>query len=195
MSEPGASMNGAGPGHGPVGTGASGGEVPPENPFPDEPSADEPSSQGKFSAQVEADSSPARDMSLHLLRMLETRIDAASIAVQGETQLLLARLQLKLFAAAAVFIAIWGGIVLLAIALPPNLRVPVLSAVVIGFVLLAVGAQLYARRKASTHEVGSLHWFLDSLRQDFEVLSRTLTRPPKSMTEPAHRSGPNDLAA
>jgi uncharacterized membrane protein YqjE len=141
------------------------------------------------------ESSPARELSLHLLRMLETRIDAASIAVQGETQLLLARLQLKLFAAAAVFIAIWGGIVLLAIALPPGLRVPVLAGVVVGFVLLAIGAHMYARRKASTQEVGSLRWFLDSLRQDFEVLSRALARPTPDTREPGHRSAPRDLAA
>ena len=183
MNEPGSSMNGAGSR---AGNGAGPVHGAEDIPLPDERPAQ---------PQVDPDSSPAREMSLHLLRMLETRIDAAGIAVQGETQLLLARLQLKLFAAAAVFIAIWGGIVLLAIALPPNLRVPVLSAVVVGFVLLAVGAQLYARRKASTHEVGSLHWFLDSLRQDFEVLSRTLTRPPPGAREPAHRSAPNDLAA
>lgn len=145
--------------------------------------------------QADPDSSPARELSLHLLRMLETRIDAAGIALQGETQLLMARLQLKLLAAAAIFIAIWGGIVLLAIALPPPLRVPVLSAVVIGFVLLAVGAQLYSRRKASNQAMGSLHWFLDSLRQDFEVLSRTLSRPAPDTREPGHRSAPRDLAA
>jgi uncharacterized membrane protein YqjE len=147
------------------------------------------------SSRPEPESSPAREISLHLLRMLETRMDAAGIALQGETQLLLARLQLKLFAAAAIFIAIWGGIVLLAIALPPDMRVPVLSAVVIGFVLLAVGAQLYSRRKASTHEVGSLHWFLDSLRQDLEVMSRTLTRNTRDSTHAGPRSTSHDLAA
>lgn len=140
------------------------------------------------------ESSPAREISLHLLRMLETRMDAAGIALQGETQLLLARLQLKLFAAAALFIAIWGGIVLLAIALPPPLRVPVLAAVVLGFVALAVIAQLYARRKASHQEVGSLHWFLDSLRQDLEVLSRALARSQQSRAN-ERRSAPHDLAA
>jgi uncharacterized membrane protein YqjE len=148
--------------------------------------------------RAESEPSPAREMSLHLLRMLETRMDAAGIALQGETQLLLARLQLKLFAAAAVFIAIWGGIVLLAIALPPDLRVPVLSAVVVGFVVLAVAAQLYARRKASTREVGSLHWFLDSLRQDLEVVSRTLGRNAEarhSAPNPHPRGSSNDLAA
>ncbi len=134
MNEADSPLNGASPGHRPA-DGAPSGELPPES-----PAAEEPAAFG-----TDAESSPAREMSLHLLRMLETRMDAASIALQGETQLLMARLQLKLFAAAAVFIAIWGGIVLLAIALPPNLRVPVLSAVVIGFVLLAVGAQLYAR--------------------------------------------------
>jgi uncharacterized membrane protein YqjE len=124
----------------------------------------------------EPDTHPAREMSMHLLRMLETRMDAAGIALQGETQRLMARLQLRLFAAGAMFIAIWGGIVLLAIALPPHLRVPVLGVVVAGFVILAVAALVYASRKASTHEVGSLHWFLDSLRQDLEVLSRALAR-------------------
>ena len=159
--------------------------------------------------RVVRDASPAREMSLHLLRMLETRVDAAGIALQGETQLLLGRLQLRLFAAAAVFIAIWGGIVLLAIALPPHLRVPVLSAVVVGFVILAVALQLRARRMASTHEVGSLHWFLDSLRQDLEVLSRALARaqaasrgdapPPNGPVPDPARNGDgsarNDLAA
>lgn len=153
--------------------------------------------------------SAAREMSLHMLRMLETRMDAAGIAIQGETQLLLARLQLKLFAAAAVFIAIWGGIVLLAIALPPNLRVPVLSLVVVAFIGLAVFAQLLAKKKASTKEVGSLHWFLDSLRQDLEVLSRALSRPaqkapptgqppadrPPQDPPPTDRSARSDLAA
>jgi uncharacterized membrane protein YqjE len=165
---------------------------------PREPSAPDPLA-GNDRAPLEPESSPARQMSLHLLRMLETRMDAAGIALQGETQLLLARLQLKLFAAAAVFIAIWGGIVLLAIALPPNLRVPVLSAVVVGFVLLAIGAHLYSRRKASSQEVGSLHWFLDGLRQDLEVLSRTWARPARDTSPPApqatHRSPPHDLAA
>ena len=126
--------------------------------------------------QRESEPHPAREMSMHLLRMLETRMDAAGIALQGETQLLMARLQLRLLAAASLFIAIWGGIVLLAIALPPHLRVPVLGAVVAGFVILGVVAHVRARRKASTREVGSLHWFLDSLRQDLEVLSRTLAR-------------------
>ncbi|HUQ12191.1 MAG TPA: hypothetical protein VM146_17915 [Steroidobacteraceae bacterium] len=143
--------------------------------------------------------SPAREMSLHLLRMLETRMEAAGIALQGETQLVLARLQLKLFAAAAVFIAIWGGIVLLAIALPPDLRVPVLAAVVAAFVVVAIAAQWFARKKASTQQVGSLHWFLDGLRQDLEVVSRTLARNHEARqpgpTPSQTKSAPHDFAA
>jgi uncharacterized membrane protein YqjE len=143
---------------------------------------------------------PARDLSLHLLRMLETRMDAAGIALQGETQLLMTRLQLRLFAAAALFIAVWGGIVLLAIGLPPDWRVPVLGVVVAAFVIAAIVAQQLAKRRASTHEVGSLRWFLDSLRQDLEVLSRTLAQPAKPPKEPprkeaTHGSAANDLAA
>jgi uncharacterized membrane protein YqjE len=158
----------------------------------------EPETSGSAEQAAERDSSPAREMSLHLLRMLETRMDAAGIALQGETQLLMARLQLRLFAAAAVFIAVWGGIVLLAIALPPAWRVPVLGAVVALFVVLAVAAQLLARRKASSHQVGSLYWFLDSLRQDLEVLSRTLARSARPAPRPApspDRSTRHDLAA
>jgi uncharacterized membrane protein YqjE len=139
---------------------------------------------------------PAREMSLHLLRMLETRMDAAGIALQAETQLVLSRLQLKLFAAAAVFIATWGGIVLLAIALPPHLRVPVLGAVVAAFVIAAVVAQVMSRRKASSHGVGSMHWFLDSLRQDLEVWSRALARTQQSTRSSSiDKSTPDDLAA
>lgn len=161
---------------------------PPDTPVPEAPGAE--------SARNAPEVHPAREMSLHLLRMLETRMDAAGIALQGETQLVLARLQLKLLAAAAIFIAIWGGIVLLAIALPPNLRVPVLGAVVAAFVLGAVIAQVMAKRKASSREVGSMHWFLDSLRQDLEVWSRALARSQQSARGNSNeRSTPDDLAA
>jgi uncharacterized membrane protein YqjE len=151
----------------------------------------------------DAESHPAREMSLHLLRMLETRMDAAGIALQSETQLIMARLQLKVLAGAAIFIAIWGGIVLLAIALPPSLRVPVLAAVVVGFVMAGVWCFLAANRKTSTGQIGSFAWFLDSLRQDLEVLSRTLARgnqapPQEPQPEPQpqpERNPPSDIAA
>ncbi|MEO8062055.1 MAG: hypothetical protein ABI821_04830 [Pseudomonadota bacterium] len=160
-----------------------------------EPAGEKPPGNG-----FDPDPHPAREMSLHLLRMLETRMDAAGIALQGETQLIMARLQLRLLAAAAIFISIWGGIVLLAIALPPNLRVPVLSAVVAGFVIAGITCHLVASRKASTREVGSLAWFLDSLRLDLEVLSRTLSRSQSQPQEPQpepepERSAPSDIAA
>jgi uncharacterized membrane protein YqjE len=125
----------------------------------------------------EAASHPAREMSLHLLRMLETRMEAAGIVLQSESQRLLSRLQLHLLAAAAGFIAIWGGIVLLAIALPPNLRVPVLSGVILAFVATAVWAVMRAKRMLAGTEVGSLNWFLDSLKLDLEVLARSLSQP------------------
>jgi uncharacterized membrane protein YqjE len=125
----------------------------------------------------EATSHPAREMSLHLLRMLETRMEAAGIVLQSESQRLVSRLQLHLLAVAAGFIAIWGGIVLLAIALPPNLRVPVLSGVILAFVTTAVWAVMRAKRKLAGTEVGSLTWFLDSLKLDLEVLARSLAQP------------------
>jgi uncharacterized membrane protein YqjE len=145
------------------------------------------------SAAPEPESHPARELSVHLLRMLETRMEAAGIAIQGETQLLMARLQLKLLVGAALFFAVWGGIVLLAVALPEHLRVPVLSAVVGAFALLALVAHLVAKKKASPRQPGSMRWFLDSLRQDLELLSRALSRQaPQSKPD---RSPPHDLAA
>jgi uncharacterized membrane protein YqjE len=150
---------------------------------------------GPAAPEPEPEPHPARELSMHLLRMLETRMDAAGIALQGETQLLMSRLQLKLLAGAAICFAIWGGIVLLAIALPDSLRVPVLGAVVAGFAITAVAAHLIAKRRASSDQVGSLRWFLESLRQDLELLSRTLSKShsqPKPTTE---RSAPSDLAA
>ncbi len=140
---------------------------------------------------------PAREMSLHLLRMVETRLEAAGIVLQAESSRMMMRLQLQLLGAAAVLIAIWGGIVLLAVALPPNLRVPVLSAVVGAFVLAAVWALLKARGMVAGRDVGSLHWFLESLKRDLEVLSRSLAEsqaapPPPPEEKPG--SAPNDLA-
>jgi uncharacterized membrane protein YqjE len=135
---------------------------------------------------------PARALTMHLLRMLETRMDAAGIALNSEIQTFSMRLQLKLLAAGALFISIWGAIVLLAIVLPDPYRGPVLGLVVAGFVALAVWAHLAAKRAISSHAVGSMHWFLDGLRLDFEVLSRSLAQraPPAEK-----RSAPSDLAS
>jgi len=145
----------------------------------------------------EGESGPARALTLHLLRMLETRADAAGIALQSEMQTFSARLQLRLLAAAALFIAIWGGIVLLAIALPPQYRIPVLAVVVALFIVGAIWAQLAAMRKVASREIGSMSWFLDSLKLDLEVLSRSLAsvRTPAAAPASDNRSEPNDLAA
>jgi uncharacterized membrane protein YqjE len=141
-----------------------------------EPAGETSDPKPQVTSIEEAASHPARELSLHLLRMLETRMDAAGIVLQSESQRLLSRLQLHLLAAAAGFIAIWGGIVLLAIALPPDLRVPVLSGVILAFVATAVWAVLRARRMLAGDQVGSLSWFLDSLKRDLEVLARSLAQ-------------------
>ncbi len=124
----------------------------------------------------DTDSGPGRALTLHLLRMLETRMDAAGIALTTEVQTFGTRIQLKMLAGAAFFLAIWGGIVLLAIALPEAYRVPVLAAVVVAFVIAAIWALVVANRRVATTEVGSMRWFLDGLKQDIEVLSRSLHR-------------------
>lgn len=145
---------------------------------------------------------PARELSLHLLRMLETRLEAAGIVLQSESRRLMSKLQLRILAAAAIFIAIWGGIVLLAIALPEHLRVPVLAGVVGAFVLGAVIALVVANRMASEAGVGSLEWFLDSLKQDLEIWARSLAHHQAAQQEPQpvpppdqDRSPPSDIAA
>lgn len=149
------------------------------------------------SAAEEPEPHPARELSVHLLRMMETRMEAAAIAVQGETRRFVSRLQWQLVAAAGIFFAVWAGIVLLAIALPEHLRVPVLAAVVGGFVLLAIGALAYSRKVATSGGVGSIRWFLDCLRQDLELVSRVLSRQPARPKPDSSndRSPPHDLAA
>ena len=133
----------------------------------------------------DSQSGPARELTLHLLRMLETRADAASIALQSEIQSFSSRLQLRVLAGAAIFFAIWAGIVLLAIVLPPHLRVPVLS---------AAGGPVRARRRnraawspiaqVDSREVGSMAWFLDGLKLDFEVFSRALEKRRAAAPQP-----------
>jgi uncharacterized membrane protein YqjE len=138
---------------------------------------------------ADSEPAPARALTLHLLRMLETRMDAAGIALNTEVQTFSTRMQLKIAAAGALFIAIWGGIVLLAVALPEPYRVPVLGGVVALFVAVAIWAQVASKRRVSTTELGSMRWFLDGLKADLEVLSRSLHRrheaasgtPPESL--------------
>jgi len=103
--------------------------------------------------------------------------------------------QLQLLAVAALFIAIWGGIVLLAIALPPHLRVPVLSGIVAAFVITAIWAVLRANHMVASRAVGSLNWFLDALKLDLEVLSRSLAEAPPAATPEQPKRAPDDLAA
>jgi uncharacterized membrane protein YqjE len=155
--------------------------------------SDQPAPGGE---PTEPEAGSARAMTLHLLQMLETRMDAAGIALQTEVQTFSSRLQLRLLAAGAMFIGIWAAIVLLAIALPEHLRIPVLFGVVAAFFIGAFWAQLAAKRRVASREIGSMSWFLHGLKLDLEVLSRSLNRArsrPEATPEP--RSPPNDLAA
>jgi len=158
-------------------------------------------------ADTPADDEPgkARALALHVLRMFETRMDAAGIALQAEIDAFSSRLQLRVVAGALFFIALWGGIVLLAIALPPHLRIPVLAAVIAAFVAGGVWAHFAAKRSESSNDVGSMTWFLDNLKRDVDVLSRSLAQSraqqapqqpePAPMPNESTRSDPNDLAA
>jgi len=164
-----------------------------------ETASEQPASAARANGSAEPAPGPASGMSLHLLRMVETRLEAAGIVLQSESSRLVSRLQLQLIGAAAIFIAIWGGIVLLAIALPPNLRVPVLSGVVIAFVLAAVWTFVKANRMVAGQGVGSMHWFLESLKLDLEVMARSLAEHQSARKEDNTKedqgSPPNDLAA
>jgi len=157
----------------------------------------------------------ARALTLHVLRMFETRMDAAGIALQSEIRAFSSKLQFRLLGAAALFLALWAGIVLVAIALPERLRIPVLSGVVAAFVIGGVWALVAANRAATLSGVGSLTWFFDNIKQDVEVLARSLAQrrqqkaeeaasaptepppspePPPSIDEPKGNR-PDDLAA
>jgi uncharacterized membrane protein YqjE len=158
----------------------------------------------------------ARALTLHVLRMFETRMDAAGIALQSEIQAFSSKLQFRLLGAAALFLALWAGIVLIAIALPEHLRIPVLSGVVAAFVIGGIWAFVAANRAATVSGVGSMTWFFDNLKQDVDVLARSLAQrrqqnaeesaqapteptppspePPPSTNEPTGNR-PDDLAA
>jgi len=153
--------------------------VPPESPPP--PPESMPNG-------ADPDPAPARALTLHLLRMIETRMDAAGIAINTEVQTFGTRMQLKVLGAAALFISIWGAIVLLAIALPESYRIPVLGAVVAAFVGVGIWALAASKREASPDKVGSMRWFLDGLKLDLEVLSRSLNRRPESAPAPPPES-------
>jgi uncharacterized membrane protein YqjE len=141
-------------------------------------------------AEAEDEPGTARALAIHILRMLETRVDAAGIALQGELQSFSSRLQFRLLSAAALFLALWAGIVLLAIVLPPHLRIPVLCGVVVAFIAAGIWAHMAAGRAVAPRDIGSMSWFFDSLKQDVEVLSRSLAPQPKQ--EPAPSSPTND---
>ncbi len=160
---------------------------------------------------------PTRALLQHLLRMLETRVDAARIAAQTEVHAVRSRLQLKLLAAVALIVALWAAIVLIAVALPPHLRVPVLSGVVALFAIGALVAWIMGSRERRHDEPGSLSWFVDGLKRDLEVFGRAMDRgaaqatarpsdepPPEQPVPPptqegqgpsTNRSPPSDLAA
>jgi uncharacterized membrane protein YqjE len=156
----------------------------------------EPAADTHGEEPYDGHSEPARELTLHLLRMLETRAEAGSIALQAEMQSFTARLQLRVIAGAAMFLAAWAGIVLLAIVLPAELRVPVLASVVGLLVVIGVIALLVARRKADSAEVGSMAWFLASLKLDLEVFSRVLEKPQvTAAAAPAEPGSSDELAA
>jgi hypothetical protein len=89
---------------------------------------------------------PAREMSLHLLRMLETRLEAAGIVLQSRASAWCRGCSCTCWPRPPASSPSGVGIVLLAIALPPNLRIPVLSGVVAAFVLGACGVRCRAHR-------------------------------------------------
>lgn len=161
---------------------------------------------------------PTRALLQHLLRMLETRVEAARLTAQTEVHAVRSRVQLKLLAAVAMIVGLWAAVVLIAVALPPHLRVPVLSGVVALFLIGAAVAWFMGSRERRRDEPGSLSWFVDGLKLDLEAFARAMDRgagqatmrptdepPPDQPVPPppteegqgptSKRSPPSDLAA
>jgi len=64
------------------------------------------------------------------------------------------------------------------------------------FVVGSVVALLMAKRKVESREVGSMTWFLDSLKLDLEVFARALEKPKAAAPPPpAEQGSPDELAA
>ncbi len=160
---------------------------------------------------------PTRALLLHLLRMAETRVEAARLTASSEVRAVRNRVQLKLLAGVALIVALWAAVVLIAVALPPHLRIPVLAGVVLLFAIGAVVAWMVASRERTRDEPGTLNWFVEGLKLDLEVFARTMERtaaqaaaqpseepppdqpapPPQESQGPTSstRSPPSDLAA
>jgi hypothetical protein len=148
--------------------------------------------------------------------MLETRMEAARLTARSEVRAVRSRVQLKLLAAVAMIVALWAAVVLIAVALPPRLRVPVLSGVVLLFAIGAVVAWIIGSRERTSDQPGTLNWFVEGLKLDLDVFARTFERstahaaarpseqpppdqppPPQEGQDPSTstRSPPSDLAA
>jgi hypothetical protein len=69
----------------------------------------------------------------------------------------------------------------------------VLSGVIAAFVLAAIWALLRANHMVASRQLGSLNWFLDALKLDLEVLSRSLAEAPAAAEH--MKKAPDDLAA
>jgi uncharacterized membrane protein YqjE len=136
------------------------------------------------------EASQARVVGGHILRMVETRMDAAAVAFQCEAENLVSRLRFRLLAVGAFFMTLWAGIVLLAVALPESWRVPVLAGVVAALAIAAIVAQVVSKRRDAGTGVGSLRWFLDGLREDIDVIARSMA-PPLRAVPPAEPAPPN----
>ena len=146
------------------------------------------------SAASEEPAHPARELSLHLLRMLETRMDAAGIVLQAESQRLLMRLQLQFSPRPPASSQSGAASCCWRSRCPRTCARRCSGAVVALFVLGALVAWLVAGRMIAGRELGSLSWFLEGLKMDLEVLARALSQSQPAPTE-QQRSPPSDIAA
>ena len=123
---------------------------------------------------------PARALTLHLLRMLETRMDAAGIALQAEIQSFTVAPAAPAAGGRGVFLRDLGRHRAAGhrLAAAPAHSGPVRG----GRRVRDRGVWAQSRRETqgASHDVGSMSWFLDSLKQDVEVLSRSLAQSQRS---------------
>ncbi len=128
-------------------------------------------------AQSESDKSMER-LSQQIARMLETRLEAAQLVVEIERDRLLRQLRLQLFGVLALGTAVWVGIVLLAVILPPGVRGGVLAGALIAC-LFGFGLSRATLRSAQRDESSAPYQrLLRALRADLGAVAAALDPPP-----------------
>lgn len=114
--------------------------------------------------------------SLRLLAdMLQTRMEAVVLTVQIERDALWRALRWRCVSIAALLLAGWAALLLLAVWLPEPARIWVLAATTASLALLAAFAQWQLSR-FRTQRSPARRQLLDAVRQDLDALATAVSR-------------------